>query len=46
VLLDVKQNDELRIKRFAREIVTRVQKLKKKAKLNTEDAVIVFYKFG
>ena len=31
---------------FAREIITRVQKLKKKAHLRTEDPVIVFYKFG
>ena len=46
MLLDVKQNDELKVKRYAREIVTRVQKLKKKAKLNADDAVIVFYKFG
>ncbi len=31
---------------FAREIITRVQKLKKRAKLSTEDAVLIFYRFG
>lgn len=31
---------------FAREIITRVQKLKKKARLTTEDPVLIFYKFG
>ena len=44
--MDVKQNDDLKVKRYAREIVTRVQKLKKKAKLNAEDSVIIFYRFG
>jgi t-SNARE complex subunit (syntaxin) len=34
------------VRGFAREIITRVQKLKKKAHLNTEDAIIIFYKFG
>ena len=31
---------------FAREIITRVQKLKKRAKLSTEDPVLIFYRFG
>lgn len=46
VLLDVKQNEELKIRGFAREIITRVQKLKKKAKINVEDPILIFYKFG
>jgi Domain of unknown function (DUF5915) len=46
VLLDTRQNEELKVRGFAREIITRVQKLKKRAKLSTEDAVIIFYRFG
>jgi len=46
VLLDVLQNEELKVRGFAREIVTRVQKLKKKAKINVEDPILIFYKFG
>lgn len=45
-MLDTRQNEALKIKGFGREIITRVQKLKKKAKINVEDAIIVFYKFG
>jgi len=36
----------LKTRGFAREIVTRVQKLKKKLKINVEDEIIVAYKFG
>lgn len=46
VLLDTRQNEELKVRGFAREIITRVQKLKKRAKLSTEDAVLIFYRFG
>jgi len=46
VLLDTLQNEELKIKGFAREIITRVQKLKKKAKISIEDTILIFYKFG
>lgn len=46
VLLDTRQNEALKTRGFAREIITRVQKLKKKAKLSTEDAIVIFYKFG
>ena len=46
MLLDTRQNEELKVRGFAREIITRVQKLKKRAKLSTEDAVIIFYRFG
>jgi isoleucyl-tRNA synthetase len=46
VLLDTKQNEELKVRGFAREIITRVQKLKKKVHLSTEDAVLIFYRFG
>lgn len=42
----MRQNEELKIRGFAREIVTRVQKLKKKAKINVEDPILIFYKFG
>lgn len=46
ILLDIRQNEELKIRGYAREIITRVQKLKKKAHLNADDSIIVFYKFG
>lgn len=46
MLLDTRQNEELKIRGFAREIITRVQKLKKKAHLKTEDPILIFYKFG
>ena len=46
MLLDTTQSEELKVRGFAREIVTRVQKLKKRAKLSTEDAVLIFYRFG
>ena len=45
-MLDMRQDEALKLRGFAREIITRVQKLKKKAHLRTEDAVIVFYRFG
>lgn len=44
--MDTRQNETLKIKGYGREIITRVQKLKKKAHLNTEDPVLVFYRFG
>lgn len=46
VLLDIRQNEELKVRGYAREIITRVQKLKKKAKINIEDPILIFYKFG
>ncbi len=46
MLLDTRQNEELKVRGFAREIITRVQKLKKKAHLKTEDPILIFYKFG
>jgi hypothetical protein len=45
-LLDIRQNEELKIRGYAREIITRVQKLKKKAKINIEDPILIFYHFG
>jgi hypothetical protein len=45
-LLDTRQSEELKVRGFAREIITRVQKLKKRAKLSTEDSVLIFYRFG
>lgn len=45
VLLDTRQNEELKIKGFSREIINRIQKLKKKAGLKAEDEVFVFYSF-
>jgi hypothetical protein len=44
--MDTRQNEALKIKGYGREIITRVQKLKKKAHLNTQDPVLVFYRFG
>lgn len=46
VLLDTRQNEELKIKGFAREIINRVQKLKKKIHLKTEDEVIILWSFS
>ena len=46
VLLDCRQNEELKIKGFAREIINKIQKLKKKAGLKSEDDVFVFYSFN
>ncbi len=45
-MLDTRQNEELRIKGFAREIINRIQKLKKKIHLVTEDDVLIFWKFS
>lgn len=45
VLLDTRQNEELKIKGFSREIINRIQKLKKKAGLKADDEVFVFYSF-
>ena len=46
VLLDSRQNEELKIRGFAREIINRIQKLKKKIHLKTEDEVVIFWKFN
>ena len=46
VLLDTRQNEELKIRGFAREIINRIQKLKKKIHLKTEDEVVIFWKFN
>ncbi len=46
VLLDSRQNEELKIRGFAREIINRIQKLKKKIHLKTEDEVVIFWKFS
>lgn len=46
ILLDTRQNEELKVKGFAREIINRIQKLKKKIHLVTEDEVFIFYKFS
>jgi isoleucyl-tRNA synthetase len=46
VLLDTRQNEELKIRGFAREIINRIQKLKKKIHLKTEDEVVIFWKFS
>jgi isoleucyl-tRNA synthetase len=44
--LDTRQNEELKIRGFAREIINRIQKLKKKIHLKTEDEVVIFWKFN
>ena len=46
MLLDIRQNEELKIKGFAREIINKVQKLKKKSKLLPENPFLIFYRFG
>eukprot|EP00742_Colponemidia_sp_Colp-10_P002909 GILJ01003106.1.p1 GENE.GILJ01003106.1~~GILJ01003106.1.p1 ORF type:complete len:1149 (-),score=229.84 GILJ01003106.1:175-3621(-) len=43
VVLDVSEDEELKNEGFAREVINRVQKLRKKAKLNIDDDVEVFY---
>lgn len=45
VLLDTRQNEELKIKGFSREIINKIQRLKKKLGLKAEDEVFVFYSF-
>lgn len=45
VLLDTRQDESLKVKGCAREIINRVQKLKKKAGLKAEDDVFIFYHF-
>jgi len=44
--LDTRQNEELKVRGFAREIINRVQKLKKKIQLKTEDEVFIFWNFS
>ena len=46
VLLDTRQDENLKIKGFAREFSNRIQKLKKKAKVNPEDRILIFYKLA
>lgn len=46
VLLDVTPNAELLEEGLAREIINRIQKLKKKAKLIPTDEVVVFYRLN
>ena len=45
VLLDTRQDNTLKIKGAAREIINRIQKLKKKTGLKTDDEVFIFYHF-
>lgn len=46
VLLDVSQDEDMKLKGVAREIVNRIQKLRKKAKLNLDDDVTIFIEYG
>lgn len=46
VLLDTRQDENLKIRGFAREFSNRIQKFKKKAKVNPEDKILIFYKLG
>lgn len=46
VLLDTTQDESLKIKGFAREFSNRIQKFKKKAKVNPEDKILIFYKLS
>lgn len=45
VLLDTSQNEELKIKGYAREIINKIQRLKKQSGVSTEDHILIFYKF-
>ena len=45
ILLDTRQDEKLKIRGFAREIINRIQKLKKKTGLSAEDEVFIFYHF-
>ncbi len=42
ILLDVSQDDDMRLKGVAREIINRIQKLRKKSKLNIDDPITIF----
>jgi isoleucyl-tRNA synthetase len=46
VLMDMTPNQELQEEGMAREIINRVQKLKKKAKLIPTDPVLIYFKIG
>ncbi|XP_055858275.1 isoleucine--tRNA ligase, cytoplasmic [Episyrphus balteatus] len=46
VLLDMTPNDELMEEGLTREIINRIQKLKKKSQLIPTDQVLIFYKFS
>lgn len=46
MLLDTRQDENLKVKGFAREFINKIQKLKKKAKVNPEDNIIIFFKLG
>lgn len=46
VLLDVTPNDELMEEGLTREIINRIQKLKKKSELIPTDQVLIFYSFS
>lgn len=46
ILLDVSQDEDMKLKGVAREIVNRIQKLRKKAKLNLEDDIVIFIDYG
>lgn len=43
ILLDFTQNEELKIKGYAREFINKVQRLKKQTKVSTEDQILIFY---
>lgn len=46
ILLDVSQDEDMRLKGIAREIVNRVQKLRKKSKLNPDDDISIFVDYA
>lgn len=46
VLLDTRQDENLKVKGFAREFINKIQRLKKKAKINPEDNILIFFKLG
>ena len=45
ILLDVSQDEDMKLKGVAREIVNRIQKLRKKAKLNLDDEIVIFIEY-
>ena len=42
--MDVRQSEELKLKGVARELISRIQKLKKKAGVTAKDHFTIYYK--
>lgn len=45
ILLDLRQDEDMKLRGVGREIVNRIQRLRKKSKLNLDDDVVIFIGF-